>query len=64
MTGICHESSAAICEAATWLNATSYPQRPYPIVPAIRERFGLNASEAITAIREANKAREVRDAAS
>lgn len=64
MTGLCHESSAAICEAATWLNATPYPERPHPIVPAICERFGLTAVEAVTAIREASKAMEVCNAAS
>ncbi|MBC6714705.1 hypothetical protein H9Q09_00705 [Aurantimonas sp. DM33-3] len=54
-TGHCHESTAAIDEAAAWL--ASERQLPSPIVPALRRRFGLSAIEACTAITEAEAIR-------
>ncbi|WP_036262968.1 hypothetical protein [Mesorhizobium sp. WSM2561] len=53
-TGLCHETSAAIDEAATWLATTPRRQRGKPAVPLLRGRFGLTAQEACEAIREAN----------
>ncbi|WAP69301.1 hypothetical protein OH818_03100 [Jiella pelagia] len=50
-TGLDHESSAAVDEAARWLAFEKTP--PHPIVPALRRRFGLSPVEACTAIREA-----------
>jgi len=50
-TGHCHESTAAIDEAAAWLASEDHP--PSPIIPALRRRFGLSAVEACTAITEA-----------
>lgn len=47
-----HEHSAAIDEAARWLATTPPRQRPAPLVPAMREMFGLSAVEVCAAIRE------------
>ena len=49
-----HQHSAAIDEAAAWLSTTPRRQIEGAIVPALQQRFGLNASEACAAIREAN----------
>lgn len=52
-TGHCHESNAAIDQAVAWLVATPTAQRPErPLVPLLREMFGLSATEACAAIRE------------
>lgn len=51
-TGICHESTATIDEAAAWLAMQS--PRPSPVVPALQKRFGLTAVESCAAIREAS----------
>ncbi|WP_163265617.1 hypothetical protein [Chelativorans alearense] len=53
-----HEHSAAIDAAAEWLALPPHKQIDRPIVPHIREQFGLSVSEAIEAIREANLRRE------
>lgn len=53
-TGLCHETSAAIDEAAAWLASTPRRHRDKPAVPLLRERFGLTASEACQAIAAAN----------
>ena len=50
-TGLDHESTAAIDEAAAWLASEDQP--PSPIVPALRRRFGLSVVDACAAIREA-----------
>ena len=52
-TGLSHEHSAAIDEAASWLAQLPAHQRPRPLVPALRARFGLSASQACQAIHEA-----------
>jgi hypothetical protein len=44
-----------IQQAAAWLASTPESDRPHPIIPALRERFGLSAVEAVEAIREANQ---------
>lgn len=49
-----HERSAAIDEAASWLAQTPRERIGRPIVPTLRERFGLTVSEACAALREAN----------
>lgn len=56
MTGLDHESTASIDEAARWLAQLPQPERKVlsPIVPALKARFGLTAGEACAAIREAN----------
>lgn len=51
-TGLSHEHSEAITEAATWLAVQS--PRPSPIVPELQRRFGLSAVDACQTIREAN----------
>jgi len=57
-TGHCHESTCAIEQAADYLTATPREQRPdRPLVPFLRERFGLTAFEACQAIREASDRR-------
>lgn len=50
-TGLDHESSAAVDEAARWLAFERSP--PRPIVPGLQKRFGLTPAEACQAIREA-----------
>lgn len=56
-TGLCHEATAAIDQAAEWLLATPDPDRPRSLVPALRERFGLTAVEACQAIAASQAAR-------
>ena len=53
-TGHSHEHSEAVTVAAEWLRGIPSLQRPRPIIPVLRERFGLTALEAVEAIREAN----------
>lgn len=53
-TGLDHESTAAIDEAAAWLATCPAHLRPSPIVPALRQRFDLSPTEACQVIREAN----------
>jgi len=50
-TGHCHESTAAIDEAATWLAAQE--KAPHPVVPSLRQRFGLSTLDACKATAEA-----------
>ncbi|WAJ31170.1 hypothetical protein [Antarcticirhabdus aurantiaca] len=52
-TGHDHESTAQIDEAARWLASLPQEDRPRPIVPAMRQRFGLSPQQACIAIREA-----------
>ena len=47
-------ADAAIDEAAAWFAMTPRYQRDRPIVPLLRERFGLTAAEACAACCEAN----------
>ena len=53
-TGLSHEHSAAVDEAARWLATEPQNRVPHPIVPALRSRFGLTAQEACAAVQEAN----------
>lgn len=46
-----HEHSAIVEEAAAFLFAVPPGERPAPLVPALREMFGLSAVEACEAIR-------------
>lgn len=50
-TGLDHETSASIDEAASWLS--TQPQWPSPIIPALRQRFALSPVDAVQALREA-----------
>jgi hypothetical protein len=54
MTGLDHHDNPTIDEAARWLATTPIPQRERPAVPLLRERFGLSAKEACSAIAAAN----------
>ncbi|ESX95873.1 hypothetical protein [Mesorhizobium sp. LNJC405B00] len=49
-----HEHSAAIEEAAAWLRSDNRDRIGRPIIPHLKQTFGLTAAEAIEAIREAN----------
>ena len=57
-TGLSHAHSAAVDEAARWLAGTPSGARPPLLIPALRERFGLSALEAIEAERQAEQIRE------
>lgn len=48
MTGLDHEHSAAVEEAALWFAAQANP--PRPAVPALRSRFNLTPLQACEAI--------------
>ncbi len=54
-TGLCHETTAAIDDAARWLAEHRQELRAQlrPIVPALREQFGLSPNEALLAAAEA-----------
>ncbi|WP_214471091.1 hypothetical protein [Mesorhizobium sp. dw_380] len=53
-SGIDHESTELISQAALWLATTPKHSRPHSSVVEIRKRFGLTSLEAISAIREAD----------
>lgn len=57
-TGQCHESSAAIGEAARYLAAVAPEHRPRPLVSALCDMFGLSSSEACEAVAESRRLRE------
>ncbi|MBA8906820.1 hypothetical protein HNQ95_002600 [Aminobacter ciceronei] len=44
-------TSRDVAVAAVWLATEKNP--PHPIVPDLRQRFGLTLSEAVAAVREA-----------
>lgn len=54
MTGLDHQHTAAVDLAAEWLSMTRRDQISGPIVPLLRQRFGLTAQEACAAIAQAN----------
>jgi hypothetical protein len=47
-----HESRDAIGQAAQFLATTPLHERPKPLVPALKAKFGLSALGACQAIRE------------
>lgn len=55
LTGIDHPDNPAIGEAAAWLAAQ--PEPPRPLVPALRQRFGLTPKEACEAAARAQDCR-------
>ena len=52
MTGLDHQDNPKIEEAGHWLASIPRSERPSPIIPVLRQRFGLTAPEACAAIRE------------
>ncbi len=57
-TGLSHEHSAAFDEAVVFLKTVPPGERPRPLVPALREMFGLTPVEACEAIRESHVERD------
>jgi len=56
-TGLSHEHSEAITEAAAWLASPLSQRISRPIIPHMKETFGLTTQEALQALREANEIR-------
>ncbi len=54
-TGLSHVHTAAIDEAVAFLLAVSPVERPRPLMPALREMFGLTAMQCCDAIRESHR---------
>lgn len=54
-TGLSHEHSAAVDEAARYLADVPPGERPKPLVPALKAMFGLSAVECCQAIRESHE---------
>lgn len=52
------DHSEAIDVAAQWLSKTSRDRIAEPIIPLLRERFGLTVAEACEVCREANLRRQ------
>jgi hypothetical protein len=50
-----HEHSHAIDECAAYLAAVPPAERPRPLLPALREMFGLTSVEACQAIRQSHE---------
>jgi hypothetical protein len=56
-SGLSHEHSAAVEECARYLASVPPGVRPAPLVPAMREMFGLTAIEVCQAIQESHAIR-------
>lgn len=61
MTGVDHESTAAIDEAARWFVANRETCEK-PVIPALRRRFGISGVDACRALAEASRIMGGRDA--
>lgn len=46
-----HDVTRDVTVAANWLATEKFP--PHPIIPDLRQRFGLTLLEAVAAVREA-----------
>ena len=57
MTGISHEHNSAVELATQWILQPRPLTLRRAIVAEVRERFGLNALEAVEAIRDAERIR-------
>ncbi|RWI80817.1 hypothetical protein [Mesorhizobium sp.] len=57
-SGIDHENSSAIDVAAEWLSQHPRDRIGRPIIPTLRERFGVTIAEACEICREANLRRQ------
>jgi hypothetical protein len=64
MTGLDHSHSAAVDLAGNWLAQNPRDRLGSPIIPTLRERFGISLAEAIEACRLAAKIREADHGAS
>jgi hypothetical protein len=53
-----HSHSEAIDIAGAWLAQNPRNRLAEPIIPLLRQRFGLSVTEAVEACRVASKARE------
>ncbi len=60
MSGADHQHSNAVEQAAAWLADQNQP--PKPIVPALRQRFGLSSLQATEACAMAERFRLLRRA--
>jgi hypothetical protein len=58
MTGIDHEQTEQISIAARWL-AEHWQAVPEPLTLTLRQQFGLDFGDAVKAIAEAKRLREV-----
>lgn len=56
-TPTAHKHASAVDLAVQWLIATPGQDRPRPVVPFLRQRFGLTPLQAIDAIRLAEAKR-------
>ena len=54
MSGLDHESSAAIDQAAQWLATRNAQERQLNAMIELRKRFGLGPMEAVQAMRESS----------
>ncbi len=54
MTGPCHESTEQISVAAAWYRQHK-AECPRPIIPHLRQRFGLSPLQACEALSDANR---------
>lgn len=57
MTGLDHQHSAAFDEAVVYLVAVPPGERPRPLVPALRQMFGLTPVECCEAIAASHRRR-------
>lgn len=57
-SGVDHETSEAVAHAGEWLSRTGRDRISAPIIPTLREKFGLSVQEAIEAVRDANLRRQ------
>ena len=55
MTGVDHETTAAVDEAERWLVETDDALKPRPVLPFLRSYFCLSTKDAVEAIRSANQ---------
>ncbi|RWO45972.1 MAG: hypothetical protein EOS11_10280 [Mesorhizobium sp.] len=53
-----HSHSEAIDLAGNWLAQNPRDRLSQPVIPLLRQRFGLSVTEAVEACRVASKARE------
>ncbi|MCF6099824.1 hypothetical protein [Mesorhizobium muleiense] len=57
-----HSHSEAIDLAGTWLAQNPRDRLAEPVIPLLRQRFGLSLAESVEACRVAAKIREAADA--